>query len=109
MSEEEYLKKAKWIWKNFVPKTGQAEFEQGELLRAIEKLRDEAQRNGNANFNEKCHMILIEFLRDKLTDKAVFDDQKISQNIQYMIENVSLKTQENGSEFVFSIKYFLHV
>ena len=46
MTEKEYFEKAKFIWKNYVPKRGQSEFVQGELLRAIEKLRDKAQRSG---------------------------------------------------------------
>jgi len=62
-----------------VPKSGQSEFVQGELLRAIEKLRDEAHRNGNINFNEKCHGILIGFLKEKLSDKKVFDEKTIEQ------------------------------
>ena len=74
MTSEEYLEKGKFIWQNFVPKSGQAETVQGELLRAIEKLRDEAHRNGNANFNKNCHEILVEYLREKLTDKKIFDN-----------------------------------
>ncbi len=77
--EKEYDKKAQWIWNNFVPKSGQAEFVVGELLRAIEKLSDEANRNGNGNFSEKCHGILISFLRDKLVDEKVFDEKTISE------------------------------
>lgn len=77
MTEEEYLENGKYIWQNFVPKSGQAEFVQGELLRAIEKLRDEAHRNGNGNFNEKCHKILIHYLRTKLSDKQVFEEKTI--------------------------------
>ncbi len=65
------------IWQTYVPKSGQADYVQGELLRAIEKLRDEAHRNGNANFNEKCHGILIQYLRNKLTDRRVFDENTI--------------------------------
>lgn len=76
---KEYTEKAKFIWQNFVPKNGQAEFEQGELLRAIEKLRDESQRNANANFNEKCHGILKAFLGEKLIDHKIFDNQSIAQ------------------------------
>ena len=79
MTQEEYLEKGKYIWQNFVPKSGQSEFVQGELVRAIEKLRDEAHRNGNGNFNEKCHGILIEFLRKKLNDTEVFDKKTIAQ------------------------------
>ena len=77
MSKEEYTERARCIWRDFVPKSGQAEFEQGELLRAVEKLRDEAQRNANANFSEKCHQILLVFLREKLPDNSIFDESVI--------------------------------
>ena len=77
MTSEEYLEKGKFIWQNFVPKSGQAETVQGELLRAIEKLRDEAHRNGNANFNKNCHGILVEYLREKLTDKKILDRKSV--------------------------------
>jgi hypothetical protein len=79
MTEQEYFEKAKIIWQNYVPKSGPSNFVQGELLRAIEKLRDEAHRNGNINFNKKCHGIFIQFLREKLSDKKVFDKKKIAQ------------------------------
>jgi hypothetical protein len=59
MTPEEYLKIGQFIWESYVPKSGQAETVQGELLRSIEKLADEAQRNGNINFNPDCHGILI--------------------------------------------------
>jgi hypothetical protein len=77
MTEEEYFEKSKLIWQNYVPKSGQSESVQGELLRAIEKLRDEAHRNGNINFNEKCHGILIGFIREKLSDQKIFDGKTI--------------------------------
>jgi hypothetical protein len=79
MTKEEYFEKSKFIWQTFVPKSGQSEYVQGELLRAIEKLRDEAQRNGNINFNDECHRILIEFLRKNLSDTTIFDQKTISQ------------------------------
>ncbi len=43
---------AGWIWRNLVPKAGQASTVQGEMLRVVEKLRWEAQNNGNANWDE---------------------------------------------------------
>jgi hypothetical protein len=46
-----YFKEAKFIWQNYVPKSGQSETVQGELLRVIEKLRYEAQNNGNGNWD----------------------------------------------------------
>lgn len=79
MTPEEYLEIGKYIWKTYVPKSGQAETVQGELLRAIEKLADEAQRNGNINFNPDCHGILISYLRKYLTDTTLFDKQTIIQ------------------------------
>lgn len=46
---------------------------QGELIRAIEKLRDEAQRNGNVNWDEG-HVILAEYVRDMLLRSGLFDE-----------------------------------
>lgn len=79
MTKEKYFETAQFIWKTYVPKSGQAETVQGELLRAIEKLADEAQRNGNINFNDRCHGLLISFLRKHLTDKNIFDNATIEQ------------------------------
>jgi hypothetical protein len=67
-----YLAEAKRLWKTAVPRSGQADTVQGELLRAVEKLRDEAQRNGNVNWDEG-HEILLGFLEATLLDAAVFD------------------------------------
>ncbi len=92
MTKEEYFEKAKFIWKNYVPKSGQSEFVQGELLRAIEKLRDEAHRNGNINFNEKCHGILIRFLKEKLSDQKLFDSETI-EKINEDLDRLSVENQ----------------
>jgi hypothetical protein len=45
-----HFEEAKKIWQTYVPKSGQSASVQGELLRAVEKLRDEAIRNGNVNW-----------------------------------------------------------
>jgi hypothetical protein len=74
-----YFETAKIIWQKLVPKSGQADTIQGELLRAIEKLRDEAQRNGNVNFHKNCHGLLIEYLSKHLINKNIFDREKIIQ------------------------------
>jgi hypothetical protein len=100
MTEEEYLEKGKYIWQNFVPKSGQAEFVQGELLRAIEKLRDEAHRNGNGNFNEKCHKILIQYLRTKLSDKQVFEEETIKL-INKDLDRLSIEEYPNTDDAIF--------
>src|ERR1700687_1207483 len=67
----QYLEEAKDIWKNFVPKSGQADTVQGELLRAVEKLRDEAIRNGNGNWDRGFNLFL-RYLRERLLDPKVF-------------------------------------
>ena len=100
MTSEEYLEKGKFIWQNFVPKSGQAETVQGELLRAIEKLRDEAHRNGNANFNKNCHEILVEYLREKLTDKKIFDAETIEQ-INTDLDKIKIENQPYLEDDIF--------
>lgn len=100
MTQEEYLQHGKYIWQNFVPKSGQAEFVQGELLRAIEKLRDEAYRNGNGNFNEKCHGILIQYLRAKLSDKKVFEEE-IIEKINKDLDRLNIEDQPYTEDAIF--------
>ncbi|WP_105011763.1 ankyrin repeat domain-containing protein [Salinibacter sp. 10B] len=41
-----------WLWTHLVPDSGRADTVQGELRRAVGNLRDEAHRNGNANWSE---------------------------------------------------------
>lgn len=67
-----YFNAAKYLWKTYVPKRGQAETVQGELIRAVEKLRDEAHRNGNINWDEG-HEALAGYLLEHLTSSGAFD------------------------------------
>jgi hypothetical protein len=62
---------ARWIWKTLLPKSGQAAFVQAEILRAIEKLRWEAQNNGNINWDDRFEM-LVDFIEEKLTSQPCF-------------------------------------
>ena len=55
------------LWKELVPATGPADFLQGELLRAVENLRDESCRNGNRNFGLR-HLEQCRLLRDTLNN-----------------------------------------
>lgn len=98
--DKEYLDQAKFIWKNYVPKSGQSEYVQGELLRAIEKLRDEAHRNGNINFNPKCHLILIEYLRTKLSDRKVFNQLTIDK-INDDLDQISIDDEPYMQDDIF--------
>ena len=47
-----YLDEAKELWAKYVPQEGQADTQQGELLRAVEKLRHETMNNGNINWDD---------------------------------------------------------
>jgi len=67
----EHFEEAKLIWREFVPPAGQSETIQGELLRAVEKLRDEAIRNGNCNWDEGFEILLF-YLERHLPDPEVF-------------------------------------
>ena len=73
----QHSKEAKEIWDKFVPKSGQAQTVQGELLRAVEKLRGEATKNANQNWDQSFE-IFIRYLEDKLTDTKVFSAAKIA-------------------------------
>jgi hypothetical protein len=89
--EVDYLEEGRRIWSEFVPPSGQSDTVQGELLRAVEKLRDEAIRNGNCNWDQGFR-ILISYLRSHLLDKAVFSADQIDRT------NSILKRLRRGSD-----------
>jgi hypothetical protein len=65
---------ARWIWKNLIPKAGQSEWVQGELIRCIEKLCWEAQNNGNGNWEPQFEM-LADYLEETLCGEPTFSDE----------------------------------
>lgn len=75
------------LWRTSVPRRGQAATVPGELLRAVEKLRDEAQRNGNLNWGSG-YETLIAYLRDRLLGSALFD-QTAAQEIETDLHRLS--------------------
>ena len=91
----------KWIWRNLVPKSGQSGTVQGEALRAIEKLRWEAQKNGNINWDEGFEL-LIEFLRhffagvDTSTQNSIESDLDRLQNFLSPFEFESREDADKG-------------
>ena len=72
-----HFDEAKQIWKLHVPPRGQADTVQGELLRAVERLRDEAMRNGNCNWDADQER-LVAYLEGKLLDPALFAPDVVS-------------------------------
>jgi hypothetical protein len=71
-----FFEEAGHLWRNFAPARGQADTVQGELIRAVEKLRDEAQRNGNINWDDG-HQILAAYVRDTLLNSGLFDENAL--------------------------------
>lgn len=104
MTKEEYHEQAKYIWKTYVPKSGVAETIQGELLRSIEKLRDEAQRNGNKNWNNiTSHEQLALFIQKTLIDSGVFDViavEEIQKSIGRILNYKSPETSDDVYDFL---------
>jgi hypothetical protein len=83
-----YQDEAAEIWQALVPKSGQADTVQGELLRAIEKLRDEARRNGNANW-DKGFESLRKYLEDNLGKSdahTFFEKRKLNKDIKRLAD-----------------------
>ncbi len=74
----EYFEEAKAIWKKYVPPNGQSETVEGELIRAIEKLRYEAQNNGNANW-DVGFVRFCDYIWDSLNDDVVFKHHELKE------------------------------
>jgi len=72
-----HFDEAKAIWKTKVPRNGQADTVEGELLRAVEKLRREGRDNGNINWDEGFE-ILLTYLRAHLLDASIYPDNVLT-------------------------------
>lgn len=83
--KQRYFRKCRYIWKKYVPANGQSEVLQGEMLRCLEKLRYEAQNNGNINWDEDFEYF-CDFLADELCRSNLFSDdetRKITAILKY--------------------------
>ena len=84
--EQQFFEECKFIWQNYVPKKGQARNLQGELLREIEKIRCEAQDNGNVNWDDDFTHF-CEFIKQSLIEQPIFSEtekEKISAIMNYI-------------------------
>jgi len=71
--QKKHLEQCMEIWKKFVPANGPATCLQGELLRQVEKLRYEAQSNGNINWDSDFDYF-CDFLSEHLVDNSSLND-----------------------------------
>ncbi|MFC8930755.1 hypothetical protein ACFT1A_01690 [Rhodococcus sp. NPDC057135] len=74
-----YFDEVHKIWTTLVPPYGPAETVQGELLRALEQLRAEAQRNGNINYEVGDYADYVTYLRTRLIDSRVFNKEALTE------------------------------
>lgn len=106
MTKEEYHQNAKYIWKTYVPKSGVAETIQGELLRSIEKLRDEAHRNGNKNWNNSfSHEQLALFIQKTLIESNIFEPNVVDQIKEHIVRILNYKSPETSDDIYDFITY----
>lgn len=98
--EQKYFNECKFIWKNYVPKKGQSQVLQGELLREIEKLRCEAQDNGNINWDDDFSFF-CDFINKTLCTQTIYSDvekEKISLALEYIKECGSYAKKYNDGK-----------
>ena len=70
-----HLETCKMIWHNYVPERGQADCIQGELLRQLESLRNEARGNGNINWDDNF-AFFCDFIGKTLLESGLFENDK---------------------------------
>jgi hypothetical protein len=64
------------LWNDLVPRSGQATTVQGELIRCLGRLTDEAYRNGNMNWDAEF-VRMCEFVERTLSDPATFSGEQL--------------------------------
>lgn len=65
------------LWDELVPPSGPCASVQGELIRCIGRLTDEAYRNGNMNFDDG-YRFMITFIETTITDDTLTEDERRS-------------------------------
>lgn len=93
----QYFEEARALWRTYVPRRGQAESVQGELIRAVEKLRDEALRNGNGNWDDGFE-ILARFLWETLVNSGLFAAPIVEQIDRDVARLLHVDVPETGDE-----------
>ncbi|MET3025730.1 ankyrin repeat domain-containing protein [Flavobacterium sp. UW10123] len=75
--------------RKLIPPTGKAETIEAEMLRGLDKLQDEAYRNGNVNYNQ-LHKDFAQFISLTLTTSSIFDEKEIkliSSNVKKLMNS----------------------
>lgn len=89
MSEIKWWEEHERLWNELVPRSGQADSVQGELIRCCGKLTDEAYRNGNINW-ESGYALLARWAGKTLADPKTFTPQeleRIAKSVDEIVRN----------------------
>ena len=97
--KESWQETLKRLTKELVPVGGEAETLQGELVRCIGNLGDEAHRNGWMNW-DVGDVEAVDVLRRYLPDRAVFSDE-VCRQIQKSLDVVRYAGEKGADEGVF--------
>ncbi|HTE88857.1 MAG TPA: hypothetical protein VK639_07900 [Terriglobales bacterium] len=97
--KESWQETLRRIGKELVPVSGEAETLQGEMVRCISNLKDEATRNGWMNWDQR-DAESIEVLRRYLPDTAVFSEP-VRQEIHKALDTVRYAGERGADEGVF--------
>ena len=81
-----YREEAKELFESYVTDIGQASTVQGELIRSIYRLREEASRNGNMNW-DNGFISMADYLLEILSDNKVFSMEEI-ESVKEDIERI---------------------
>lgn len=87
--QPEHFEECRFIWTNWVPKGGQADILQGELLREAVKLRNEACGNGNINWDDNFAWF-CDNIYNVLSQSGAFSDEKcviLQKILEFIKEN----------------------
>ena len=82
----DWKKEHERLWAALVPNNGQADTLQGELIRIIGTLTDEAYRNGNVNWDFDCE-VMWRFVADHLNDPVPFTEKE-REEIRNLVEEI---------------------
>jgi hypothetical protein len=87
-----YFDTAKFLWETFVPPAGQAETEQGELIRILEKIDYEIRDRVKGNWDDQ-YVLLANYLRDSLIASKIFPEE-IVEEIKNDINSLTRREDE---------------
>lgn len=98
--DQKYFEACKYIWKNYVPQNGPSNVLQGELLRELEKLRCEAQDNGNINWDDDF-AYFCDFIKETLCKQTIYNDnekERIKIILEYLKQCGNYATKYHNGE-----------